>query len=283
MQFNKVAICGAGLIGGSIAAALSETRSADNISAFDYSQNLEFIQSTGWFKQVSDDLYTVISHADLVVVSFPVKEILRSLPEILDKSPEDSLIIDVGSTKRSIMGCASSYTRREAQFIGGHPMAGKEVSGCENAEPGLFKDKTFFLVPGEKTKPEFLEKAKAFVKILQGNPVMIAAEEHDRIVGLLSHFPQVLSTILINWTAQQSDSPVVMKLAGTGFKSLVRLAGSDFTVWQDIIEDNYPVIKAYIEDFAEYFNSFSKTFSAEKLRPEFETANSLYNSYIKVK
>jgi len=283
MGFKTVSVLGAGLIGGSIAAALFETGAATEIMAFDKPENFQRIQETGWFTGVTGDIAEAVAGADLTVICLPVKNITELLPEIAHHSTAGSLVIDTGSTKKTIMNRAATLDWNGAYFIGGHPLAGKEVSGIEHSDAGLFKGRIFYLVQDSAIPAETRDTATSFAEMLGGRPVVISAEKHDKVTALLSHFPQILSVLLINWAAESVNAPDVLEYAGPGFSSMVRLAGSDYTIWKDIFEDNHQLIRENIESFAEYFNRFAGETSLNNLGNEFDRANTLYESYIRTK
>jgi prephenate dehydrogenase len=141
--------------------------------------------------------------------------------------PGPALIIDVGSTKAAICALAE---KRQLPFIGTHPMAGVEHSGPDAADAALFQAAPFFLSPVQSTPAGALERMQNIVQSIGAVPHVISPEQHDRLVALISHLPQVISSALANQTSGQST------VAGPGLRSMTRMAASPFHVWRDIFK-----------------------------------------------
>jgi prephenate dehydrogenase len=162
--------------------------------------------------------------ADLVVLATPVGDILRLLDEL---SPGNALITDVGSTKVAICDKAQ---QRGIPFIGGHPMAGMEHSGPEAADASLFEGAPFFLCSIPSTPPDAAEKMRNLINAIGAVPHAIAPKDHDRLVALISHLPQIISSALAEQTSGHGN------MAGPGLRSMTRMAASPFHVWRDIFK-----------------------------------------------
>lgn len=213
-------IVGVGLIGGSLGLALKraypeiEIEGIDKPDVIERARNLRIIDNTGAINQ----------SADLIVLATPVGEILK----LLDQFTEDrKLVLDVGSTKLTICRKAE---RLGVPFIGGHPMAGLELSGPEAASADLFRDAPFFLCPVQSTPPGGVEQMQRLARAIHAVPHVISPEEHDHLVAQISHLPQIISTLLADQTAAHRE------LAGPGLRSMTRLAGSPFHIWRDIFK-----------------------------------------------
>ena len=161
---------------------------------------------------------------DLIVLATPIGAILKLLDELGTGS---SVILDVGSTKVSICRKAAALG---VPLVGGHPMTGSEKSGPEAASGDLFEKAPFFLCPVSSTPDNAISRVTHVVEAIGANPVVISAEEHDRVVAQLSHLPQILSTLLADQTTEHRE------LAGPGWRSFTRLAASPFHVWRDILQ-----------------------------------------------
>ena len=215
---KSITIYGTGLIGGSLALALKRAQQGLRIAGVD---KPEVLAQARQFKMIDAE---GPQPADLIVLATPVGEILKLLDQI---SPDNALVMDVGSTKTAICNKAA---RRELRFIGGHPMAGLEQSGPEAASADLFRDAPFFICSVRSTPVDASERIETIVKAIGAVPHRISPEDHDRLVAQISHLPQIISTILAGQTAAQKD------FAGPGLRSMTRMAGSPFHVWRDILK-----------------------------------------------
>jgi prephenate dehydrogenase len=235
-RVRTVAICGFGLIGGSIALDLLSTKPRPKIVVYDKPSILKSLKRMKRFPVVcGSSLESAVSSADIAILSAPPKQNRALLAQLSGiRSLNSCLILDVGSIKRSI--CAIGKTLSfggGTQFIGCHPLAGIEKSGCKNAVSGLFgghpwfSDKTVSLTRENSTKLTWL------VNALHARHVRITPSDHDMLVAIVSHLPQLLSTTL---AAQLS--PNMIALAGTGLKGMLRLAGSPHALWSDILSEN---------------------------------------------
>jgi prephenate dehydrogenase len=215
---KAVTIFGVGLMGGSFALALKAAKPTVRIIGVDRPDVLNRAHKIGVLEDGDPE------ESDLFVLATPVGEILQ-LIETLDTGGK--LITDLGSTKVVICQRAE---QRNLPFVGGHPMAGSERTGLEAARADLFKGTRYFLCPVSTTPPGGLEMMRDLVQTLGATPEVLSPEEHDRLVAQISHLPQLLSTLLADHTSQNRQ------FAGPGLKSMTRLAGSPFHVWQDILK-----------------------------------------------
>jgi prephenate dehydrogenase len=215
---KHVTIYGTGLIGGSLALALRRAYPTIHIAGVDRPEVLARAQRLKIIDVAGPE------RADLIVLAAPVGDILQLLDRF---SLDETLITDVGSTKAAICNKAEQCGLR---FIGGHPMAGLEQSGPEAASADLLDDAPFFLCPVPSTPDMVVERMQDIVRAMGAVPHVISPEEHDRLVAQISHLPQIISSLLADHTAAYKD------LAGSGLRSMTRLAGSPFHVWRDIFK-----------------------------------------------
>jgi prephenate dehydrogenase len=216
MRPSTVTIYGTGLIGGSLALALKRAFPEIRIAGVDKPGVLERARQLGIIDIEGPQ------PADLVILATPVGEILKLMDRF---SSNQTLVTDVGSTKLSICNKA---VRLGIPFIGGHPMAGLEQSGPEAASADLFQDAQYLLCEVKSTPKGALEMMREIATAIGARPTMISPEQHDRIVAQISHLPQILSTLLANHTCQYEE------MAGSGLRSMTRLASSPLHVWRDI-------------------------------------------------
>jgi prephenate dehydrogenase len=218
---RTVLLYGTGLIGASFGLALKQGIPGVRVYGKDSPEVLERAEQLG---AVDKGTLSPSDVPDLIILAAPVGTIL----DLLDQLPPASaaVIVDVGSTKVEICRKAAN---RGLPFVGGHPMTGSERSGPEAASANLFRGAPFFLSPIETAPQGALSLVTRVVEVVGAKPVVMSAEEHDRVVAQLSHLPQILSTLLADQTGERSA------LAGPGWKSLTRLAASPFHVWRDIL------------------------------------------------
>lgn len=212
-----------------------------------------------------------LCQADLIVLSAPVQENIRLLYEIREFAGSSTLVTDVSSTKALI-----AETARELgiPFIGMHPMAGREQQGFRAAHEELLRGKTVILCDNGSHLEE--PKGKELIRLLESagcRTMRMDPESHDRIVANISHLPQLLSTLLINYCEQNIPA------SGPGFATLARLSGSPWSIWQDIVLTNNDNIAAELERFSGELRNLAadiKTGNLESLASRFSNANRLY-------
>ncbi|MEP7352846.1 MAG: prephenate dehydrogenase/arogenate dehydrogenase family protein [Acidobacteriota bacterium] len=229
--FKTVAIVGVGLIGGSFALAIRKAGFKGRIIGVSSPATIRKALELG----VIDDslpLADAASQADLIYLAQPIQQIIATLGSIDAHVRPGTLITDAGSTKAAISKAASVIKR--GRFVGGHPMAGKESRGVEGADADLFRDCPYVLTARE---PLF----EAMIERIGARLVLLSAEEHDRLIALASHLPQMLSTAL---GSVLTDNPAALQVAGPGAVDMTRLALSSYDIWRDIIATNRESIDA---------------------------------------
>jgi len=240
---QTVAIVGVGLIGGSFGLALKSAGFQGEVIGVSSPASIQSALERGAIDRAACFSEAVLE-ADLVYLALPISGILNSLRQLRDLVREDALITDCGSTKQVIVECARKYLRR-GTFLPGHPLAGKESRGVEHADAGIFRGRAYALTP---ISPEDLDTAPAlnfreWLKRIGAREVILGAGEHDHIVALSSHLPQLAATALASTLAQSGED--VAELAGPGLLGATRLALSSYDVWRDILATNVePVTEA---------------------------------------
>jgi prephenate dehydrogenase len=201
--------------------------------------------------------------------------ILDLLPRLSRAVSHRALVTDVGSTKRLICQRAREALGQEPLFLGGHPLAGKERSGIDNAEGSLFENAFYALTP---LSPDHLpdERIQAFFDLVKGTgarPFVTDPTAHDRAVAYLSHLPQLLSSGLASLIAEQSAEEFFpMELAASGFRDVTRLAESPYVLWRDICLTNIENIQAALESLIQKLESMKVHLSDRELEREFKQA-----------
>ena len=230
--FERIAIIGLGLIGGSLALAIKRTWPSALVIAVDRNDVIERATVAHAIDVGADDL-GMVSGAELVVLAAPVDANVRILREIAGFVAEGALVTDVGSVKRGIAKAAGELPGRLA-FVGGHPMAGAALGGFEHARPDLFVGRPWIIDAGAKPDPSRLE---LFLKAIGAVCVRLPAEEHDHLVAFLSALPQLTATALMH-VVGEAVGQEPLALAGKGLEDTTRLATSPAEVWKPIAAVN---------------------------------------------
>jgi prephenate dehydrogenase len=278
---SRVAILGTGLIGGSFAKALRKYTSDMHISGWDRPDVARAAQSSRAFDEASTgDLVPVLRTADLIFIALPIGVTLDLLPEIARLAPRRALVTDACSTKLRIVQTAEElFSRPPAPlFLAGHPMAGREVAGIAHADADLFRDAPYALV-GESTAPRDA-RVSAFLKLLEkigARPLWLGAQQHDYAVGLASHLPQLVAVALGSFLYDQLDeNGLPITLAGPGLRDSLRLAGSPYATWRDIVLTNREVLSAALDLLAQRLDDLRERLASRELEADFDAANELY-------
>jgi prephenate dehydrogenase len=263
---NTCAIIGVGLIGGSFGLALRKAGFRGAILGVDYPEPAARALERGAISEATS-LESAAARADLLYLAQPIGAILETLPKLDTRA----LVTDTGSTKAAIVSCAATVIRR-GQFLGGHPMAGKAVSGVDHADADLFAGRTYVLTPRDPSELETpaAREFRGWLEAIGARPVIAAPEEHDRIVAATSHLPQLLSTALAGFLAERlgGRSPI----AGPGLDDMLRLAGSPYDLWRDILATNDAEIDAALRDFGAALERLRADLASVRMREAFEAA-----------
>ncbi len=241
--FDKIAILGLGLIGGSIALAAREIWPGSLVIAVDSKEVLEQAMVRHAIDVAADEPY-VISEADLVILAAPVRQNLELLPQLEHVIDKPVLITDVGSTKRAIVEAARALPPRFT-FIGGHPMGGASRGGFQAARSDLFRGRPWIFTPHGDGSGEALETLFAFVTAMGAAPRTMAAADHDALLAFLSHLPQLTASALMEVVGSAAGN--ALALAGRGLIDTTRLAASPPGIWQDITATNVDEIRRALD------------------------------------
>ncbi|MHB0859276.1 MAG: prephenate dehydrogenase [Anaerolineae bacterium] len=249
----NVTIVGLGLMGGSLAAALSgaglgaRPACREVVGVARRQSTLAMASDLRFIQRGTSDLAEGVREADVVVLATPVRDILAKLETIGPLLKPGCLVMDVGSTKQAVCE-AMARLPEGVQPLGGHPMCGKESSGLTMAEPDLYRGKVFVLAPLERTSEEALEMGRALALAVGGMPLVLDAVRHDRLVAAISHLPYLLAVALVQATeslAEEDD--LVWRLAASGFRDTSRVAAGDITMMMDILTTNREAVLASLD------------------------------------
>jgi prephenate dehydrogenase len=278
---QRVTILGTGLIGGSFARALRKHTPDIHIVGWDRAEVILEARKSGAIDEgYFESLEPAIRRADLIYVALPIGHTLDLLPELAQHAPPHALVTDAGSTKQRIWQAASELFVEEIGpvFLGGHPMAGRELSGFAHADANLFDKATYALI-GEADDTHD-PRVAAFVKILEkigARPVWLGARQHDYAVGLASHLPQLAAVALASFLYDRLDeNGLPITLAGPGLRDTLRLAGSPYGTWRDIVLTNREVLSAALDLLARRLDDLRERLGSRDLEADFDAANELY-------
>ncbi|MEQ1896332.1 MAG: prephenate dehydrogenase/arogenate dehydrogenase family protein [Vicinamibacterales bacterium] len=233
--FEKVAVIGLGLIGGSIALAAREVWPRGLLIAVDRKNVLEQAMVRHAIDVAADDL-GVIAEADLVILAAPVRQNIALLAELDEYIPGAAVVTDVSSTKQDVVEAARALPARFT-FVGGHPLAGAARGGFEHARPDLFKGRPWIFTPHSDASGDAVDRLRQFAAGLGAVPRSMEAAAHDRLVAFLSHLPQLTASALMAVVGEAVGAEG-LALSGRGLVDTTRLASSPADIWRDIAWTN---------------------------------------------
>jgi prephenate dehydrogenase len=253
---RNVTVIGLGLIGGSMALDLHKKRFAKHFIGVD--QNAKHTAEALQLKLV-DEIKAFeegVQSAEVVILAIPVDAARKIITDVLDILPSDSVLVDVGSTKRGVCDAVKNHPKR-AQYVACHPIAGTEFSGPSAAHYGLFTNKINIICDKELSSEKSLSLANELFDALEMRTAYMGAEEHDRHIAYVSHLSHVTSfTLGLTVLDIESNEKNIFNMAGSGFASTVRLAKSSADMWSPIFEQNsenlVEALDAYIEKLSEF-------------------------------
>lgn len=240
-SFHRISLVGVGLIGGSWGLALKQRGWDGHITGCDRLPVLDRALAADAIDEAVPNLAAAVHDADLVILAMPVGAILEHLSLIWESVPPRALVTDTGSTKRAILDRVRAAGYNKPLFAGGHPLAGKEQSGIENASASLFEGTRYVISPLNPAdlQDDRLSAFRTLIELVGARPFECDAETHDRAMALLSHLPQLLSTGLASVVADEDEQhPLPLDLAAAGFRDMTRLAESPYDIWFDVCLTN---------------------------------------------
>jgi prephenate dehydrogenase len=240
----NIAVLGVGLIGGSIGLAARARLDAE-VAGFDPdSELLDRAIELEALDTAHDSVGSAVQGADLVFCAAPVLALPGLAAEALDAAGEDCVVTDVGSVKRDMIAAIGSDSR----FIGGHPLAGAETSGVENARADLFEGARWYLTPTSNTGGLLYDRVQRAVADIGARPQAIEADTHDRLMATISHLPHVVANVLVSQAATAlSEEAEHLPEVGPSFRDATRVAGANPAVWGDIFAGNREAVASEID------------------------------------
>jgi prephenate dehydrogenase len=240
MLFEKVAIIGVGLIGGSFALGLKEKKLVRQIvGAGRSAANLRLALERGVIDASTADAASAAQGADLVMISTPVSQFERIFGEIGNNLKPGALVLDAGSTKRDVVAAArKSLGGKVAQFVPSHPIAGAEHSGAGAATAGLFRSRRVVLTPLKENREEDIQTISVLWSELGARVSRMTPEQHDEVFAAVSHLPHLLAYALVSDVSARANAAQLFGYAAGGFRDFTRIASSHPEMWRDICVAN---------------------------------------------
>lgn len=245
----KIGFIGLGLIGGSIAKGIKHVHPEYTLLAYSRTRSkLEMALQDGSIDEIVDMIDGQLGSCDVLIFCTPVSYIGNYLERVKPFLSPTCILTDVGSTKQVILKDIKRLGL-EAQFVGGHPMAGSEKTGYENASEHLLKNAFYVLAPTDSTPAKSLEIMRRLALELGANPIVLDCQEHDNAVAAISHLPHLIACALVNLVHDSDHEDVMKTLAAGGFKDITRIASSSPEVWEQICMTNQDSIADFLRRY----------------------------------
>ena len=251
-RFERVAVIGVGLIGGSFALALKKAGMCGTVVGVGRNaENLRVALERGAIDEIGPSATDAARDADLVLVAVPVLQMFHVFSSIAGVVRADAIITDAGSTKQDVVATARrALGDALARFVPAHPIAGAEHSGAAAAQAGLFEGKRVVIAPLAETAPDALEHAEDAWRACGARLFRMTPEEHDRVFAAVSHLPHLLAYALVRDIAARENSAQLFGYAAGGFRDFTRIASSHPEMWRDICVANKDALLAEIDRYA---------------------------------
>jgi len=258
MKFQRLALIGCGLMGGSFALALREAGLVQTIVGFSASDKTR--QRAVELKVIDHACNSVaeaVQGADLVLLAVPVGAMHSSFAAMRDVLQPNALLMDVGSTKCDVIAAAqAALGERLSCFVPAHPVAGKEVAGIAHAEASLYKERRTILTPLPQTGIHRLQAAHDVWTAIGSHVSTLTPEAHDATFAAVSHLPHMLAFAAVNALIAQPQGAAFLDMAGPGFRDFSRIAASNASVWRDILSANHAEVLTQVGHFRTAIEQF---------------------------
>jgi prephenate dehydrogenase len=282
MHPDRVAILGTGLIGCSVGLALKAARPQTQIVGYDASgDHLRRAQSIKAIDRRAS-LRDALADADLVLVSTPVGSMKALFEEMAPLLPVHALVMDTGSTKASVLKWARELLPDGVRFVGGHPMAGKTETGPDAADARLFQGAVWCLAPLPTVPRDPIDEAVRLVESLGASAYFLDPDEHDGLVGSVSHLPYLISVALISHLGRERSWRETASLAAGGFAYATHLTDSDPQMFFDIVRTNRDNLTRRLDLYISELESLRNLIADDSpdLKVQFERARVLHHDWL---
>jgi prephenate dehydrogenase len=286
VPIRQITIVGTGLIGGSLGLALKKRGFGGTIVGCDRAPVLERAQKMGAIDEGRSQIGDAPRGSQVIVLATPVGAIIDVIDRLGSILPAKSLLTDVGSTKAEVLAHATKVFGKNVarRFLAGHPMAGKENSGVEYADPELFQGAGWFLTPSpgqnvyEGISGEFVQ----WIEKIGARVAAMDADEHDQLCSWISHLPQLISTALAATLVDEygEDAPL-LEAGGRALKEMTRISSSPYSMWRDVMLTNKANIRDALLKLEQRLAHIRENLDTRQLEEEFEKAHHLKKSVLK--
>lgn len=278
MPIRQITIVGTGLIGGSLALALRQHGFAGTIVGCDKRAVLETALQGGVIDRAEAELERAVAGSDVIVLATPVGTILSQFEATAPTLPAATLVTDTGSTKQKFVERARMIFGSEAgkRVLPGHPMAGKECGGIENADADLFQGAVWLITPivADQQYTPLQEEFTALVASIGARIIVLDPERHDIVCAWISHLPQMISTALTSVLHEElGDDETVVQIGGRALREMTRIAQSPYSMWRDIALTNGENIEDAMLRFEQQMTHLRENLRGPGLRELFDSAN----------
>jgi prephenate dehydrogenase len=280
MSIRQITVIGTGHIGGSLCLALKKQRFLGRIIGCDRAPALERAQQRGVIDDGDTNSADAVRGSQVVILATPVSAIIDLIERLGPALPAKTLLTDVGSTKAEVLARAKAVFGKNTgvRFLAGHPMAGKEQSGVENADPDLFQGAAWFVTPvaGQKVHDGLSGEYLEWVDKIGARIASLDADEHDRLCAWISHLPQMISTALAAALVDEygEDAPL-LEAGGRALREMTRISSSPYSVWRDIALTNKKNIRNALLKLEKRLAHIRENLDTRDLAKEFEQAHHL--------
>lgn len=260
LKFEQLGLIGCGLMGGSFALALKKAGLVKRVVGYSKSPSTtERARQMGVIDIEAPSALLAVSGADLVLLAVPVSATESTFKAIRHLLSKDTLVMDVGSTKREVIDAARRVLKDQVGvFVPAHPIAGKELAGVDHADAELYHGRQVILTPIERTEPVLVQKAFQLWTALGCHVQTMTPEAHDAAYAAVSHLPHMIAFALMNAIADQEHGQQFLSLAGPGFRDFTRIAAGDPSVWRDILISNREELIAQSQHFQRALHAFEQ-------------------------
>ena len=280
MPIRQITIIGTGLIGGSLALALRRRKFTGRIIGCDRDAVLQRARNCGAIDQGFANPGDAVRGSQLVVLATPVLAIIDLIERVGPALAAGALLTDVGSTKTAVTAQAIKVFGKKAKqrFLAGHPMAGKELSGVDYADPDLFQNAAWFLtpLPGQNLHEGLFAEFAGWIDQIGARIAMLPPDEHDRLCAWISHLPQMISTALAATLVEEfGEEAPLLPAGGRALREMTRISASPYSMWRDIAISNKGNIEDALLKLEQRLAHIRENLASRQLAQEFEQAHLL--------
>ncbi len=261
LKFQRLALIGCGLMGGSFALAMRQAGLVQHITGFSASEKTrQRALELKVIDQACASLAEAVQGADIVLLAVPVGAMHGSFAALRESLLPQALLMDVGSTKCDVIASAKTHLgERLSCFVPAHPIAGKEVAGIEHAEGSLYQARRTILTPLPQNSIRLIEMASKVWTAVGSHVSHMTPEAHDATFAAVSHLPHLLAFAAMNALTTQPQGAAFLEMAGPGFRDFSRIAASDPVVWRDILSANHTEVLEQLAHLRTALDQFETT------------------------